>query len=76
MAEKDQSKSTFAVHEGKPVKKRKSFTLQEKVMNKKLLDKQRNKTRVNIGVAFQRWRELRDLKGKSDALMASFLLDR
>ena len=27
--------------------------------------KARGKTRVNIGVAFQRWRQLRDLKGLS-----------
>ncbi|XDV26995.1 hypothetical protein PO909_030597 [Leuciscus waleckii] len=69
MAEKEQAKFTvpaYAVTEGKPGKKRKTS-----------LDKQRNKTRVNIGVAFQRWRELRDLKGlKSDSSMALFLLDR
>ncbi|XP_073711610.1 uncharacterized protein [Misgurnus anguillicaudatus] len=64
----------FAVSESKHGKKRK--TVQEKAINKKYLDKQRNQTRVNIGVAFQRWRELRDLKGlKSDAMMALFLLD-
>ena len=79
MAEKQQAKFTvpaYAVSEGKPGKKRKTVTVQEKAMNKKSLDKQRNKTRVNIGVAFQRWRELRELKGlKSDSLMALFLLD-
>ncbi|MGL5904534.1 MAG: hypothetical protein ACRCZO_17760 [Cetobacterium sp.] len=71
MAEKQQAKFTvpaYAVSEGKPGKKRKTVTVQEKAMNKKSLDKQRNKTR---------WRELRELKGlKSDSLMALFLLDR
>ncbi|XP_059400179.1 uncharacterized protein LOC132131987 [Carassius carassius] len=79
MAEKQQAKfivPAYAVSEGKPDKKRKTVTVQEKAMNKKSLDKQRNKTRINIGVAFQRWRELRELKGlKSDSLMALFLLD-
>ncbi|XP_072543295.1 uncharacterized protein [Salminus brasiliensis] len=33
------------------------------------------KTRINIGLAFERWRELRDQKGyRSDAELASFLL--
>ena len=72
MAEKQQAKFTVpacAVSEGKPGKKRKTVTVQEKAMNKKSLDKQRDKTRVNIGVAFQLWRELRELKGlKSDSL--------
>ena len=40
-------------------------------------DRARNKTRVNIGMAFQPWRELMELKGmKSDSQMALFLLDR
>ncbi|MGL5622072.1 hypothetical protein, partial [Cetobacterium sp.] len=66
MAEKQQAKFTvpaYAVSEGKPGKKRKTVTVQEKAMNKKSLDKQRDK-----------WRELRELKGlKSDSLMALFL---
>ena len=48
MAEKQQAKFTvpaYAVTEGKPGKKRKTVTVQEKAMNKKSLDKQRNKTR-------------------------------
>jgi len=79
MAEKEQSKFSIPAYtgsEGKQVKKRK--TVFEKAMNKKSLDKSRNnRLRVNIGVAFQRWRQLRDLKGlKSDSMVALFLLDR
>ncbi|KAM4605451.1 uncharacterized protein ACJ7VT_017695 [Polymixia lowei] len=58
----------------KQSKKRKTFL--EKATTKKRLDKARCQTRVNIGVAFQRWRQLRELKGlKSDAMVAVFLLD-
>uniref|UniRef100_A0A671RUI6 Uncharacterized protein n=1 Tax=Sinocyclocheilus anshuiensis TaxID=1608454 RepID=A0A671RUI6_9TELE len=40
-------------------------------------DKARSRTRVNIGSAFQRWRELKERKGlRSDAVAALFLLDR
>lgn len=36
-----------------------------------------DEARINIGVAFQRWREIRELKGfKTDAEFATFLLDR
>ncbi|XP_023137873.1 uncharacterized protein si:ch211-40k21.5 [Amphiprion ocellaris] len=39
-------------------------------------DQSRAKTRINIGEAFQRWRDLRELKGmKTDAEVAVFLLD-
>ncbi len=39
-------------------------------------DKARTKTRVNFGRSFNRWRELRDLKGfKTDPELALFLLD-
>ena len=56
-------------------KKRK--TLFEQATNKKRLDKARSETRVNIGMAFQRWRELRELKGlRSDPMVAVYLLDR
>ncbi|CAL8338962.1 unnamed protein product [Lota lota] len=58
----------------KQSKKRK--TLFEKATTKKRLDKERSQTRVNIGMAFQRWRELRELKGlKSDPMVAVYLLD-
>ncbi|CAM4574040.1 unnamed protein product [Leuciscus chuanchicus] len=44
---------------------------------KQALDKARGQTRVNIGAAFERWRQLRELKGlKSDAEVAVFLLNR
>uniref|UniRef100_A0A4W6FWU0 Uncharacterized protein n=1 Tax=Lates calcarifer TaxID=8187 RepID=A0A4W6FWU0_LATCA len=40
-------------------------------------DKARGKTRVNLGAAFQRWRDLRERKGlKTDEEVALFLLDR
>lgn len=43
---------------------------------RKFYDEARAKTRVNIGEAFQQWRELRDLEGmKTDAEVALFLLD-
>ena len=44
---------------------------------KKELDRARDKTSVNIGMAFQRWKELCDLEGrKTDAELANFLVDR
>ncbi|ROI16398.1 hypothetical protein DPX16_4432 [Anabarilius grahami] len=43
---------------------------------RKKCDRIRNKTRINIGRAFERWRQLRELKGfKSDPELAFFLLD-
>ena len=40
-------------------------------------DKVRNKTRICIGDAFERWRQLKTEKNvKTDANMANFLLDR
>ncbi|XP_040010849.1 uncharacterized protein si:ch211-40k21.5 [Xiphias gladius] len=43
---------------------------------RRLWDKKRAKTRVNIGVAFPRWRELRDKLGlQRDADLACVLLD-
>ncbi|XDV39899.1 hypothetical protein PO909_009075 [Leuciscus waleckii] len=45
-------------------------------MTKKRLEHARAQTRVNIGVAFPRWRQLRDSKGlKTDAMVAVFLLE-
>uniref|UniRef100_A0A8C6P7Y5 Uncharacterized protein n=1 Tax=Nothobranchius furzeri TaxID=105023 RepID=A0A8C6P7Y5_NOTFU len=45
--------------------------------NKRRLDAERSQTRVNIGVAFQRWRKLRNSQGmKTDSMVALFLLDR
>ena len=57
-------------------KKKRKFTDQQR-QAKKALDIARNKTRVNIGRAFNRWREFRDQKGfKTDYQVAVFLLDR
>ncbi|XP_059196538.1 uncharacterized protein LOC131977318 [Centropristis striata] len=51
-------------------------TNDEKQAKKKECDRARNKTRINIGAAFPRWRELQELKGfKNDAQLATFLLD-
>ncbi|KAM4605452.1 uncharacterized protein ACJ7VT_017696 [Polymixia lowei] len=48
----------------------------EKELSKREADRSRNKTRINIGVAYQRWRELRELNGlKTDAQFATLLLD-
>ncbi|KAG9274688.1 zinc finger protein 354B-like, partial [Astyanax mexicanus] len=45
--------------------------------SKKINDQKRNKTRVNIGREFGRWRRLRDEKDyKTDAEVATFLLNR
>lgn len=53
--------------------KRKKTDDDDKKAKKKELDRPRNKTRVNIGAAFPRWRELRVLKGlKTDAELATF----
>ncbi|XP_049450602.1 uncharacterized protein LOC125899956 [Epinephelus fuscoguttatus] len=58
----------------KQAKKRKSWA--EKAATKKALDKARGQTRVAIGAAFERWRQLKKLKGlKSDVEVAIFLLD-
>ncbi|XP_028299208.1 uncharacterized protein LOC114461402 [Gouania willdenowi] len=54
----------------------KKWRQEERKAKKKVLDRARDKSRINIGVDFQRWRELRDLKGlKTDAELATFLLD-
>ncbi|KAK0136565.1 hypothetical protein N1851_027300 [Merluccius polli] len=50
---------------------------EEHKLKKKGYDQARGRSRVNIGEAFQRWRDLRDLKGlKTDAEVALLLLDR
>ncbi|CAL8325221.1 unnamed protein product [Arctogadus glacialis] len=62
------------VHPFKKARKRKTET--EKAATIKKLETARGKTRINIGLAFQRWRQLRELNGlKSDAMVAVFLLD-
>lgn len=45
--------------------------------SKRLHDQKRSKTRINIGSAFTRWRELLlEKRMKLDAELATFLLDR
>ncbi|XP_034536033.1 uncharacterized protein si:ch211-40k21.5 [Notolabrus celidotus] len=57
----------------KKAKKRKC--VYEKAQIRKRVDFERGKTRVNIGDAFARWRQLKESKGlKSDAMVAEFLL--
>ncbi|CAL8406470.1 unnamed protein product [Arctogadus glacialis] len=57
--------------------KKRGKTLVERTATKREAERARNKTRVNIGVAYERWRELRDRRNlKSDAEMATFLIDR
>ena len=59
----------------KQPKKRK--TELEKKESKRKTDHIRSKTRVNIGIAFEKWRELRDSLGlKLDSELATLLLDR
>lgn len=46
-------------------------------VKKRIYETARSKTRINIGAAFERWRDLRQLKGmKTDAELALFLLNR
>uniref|UniRef100_UPI003AAF59D8 uncharacterized protein n=1 Tax=Centroberyx gerrardi TaxID=166262 RepID=UPI003AAF59D8 len=79
MAEKEQSKLPLpplptTAYTTKHSKKRK--TEEEKHATKKKLCQERDKTRVNIGVALERWRELRESKGfKTDAMVALFLME-
>lgn len=59
----------------KTIKQKK--TTEEKQAKKKELVRARDKTRLNIGAAFLRWRELRNRKGfKTDPELATFLLNR
>lgn len=59
----------------KQPKKRKTDS--SKRESKRQSDNKCNKTRINIGVAFQRWREVRDNIGlKLDSELAVLLLDR
>ena len=56
----------------------KNKSLAEMVTRKKELDTARGKRRVNIGSAFEQWRELMKLQPelKSDEMVAEFLLER
>ncbi len=61
---------------GSAKRKRKELTEEQKKA-KRDSDRTWAKTRVNCGPSFNRWRELRDLKGfKTDPELAVFLLDR
>ncbi|XP_041838533.1 zinc finger and BTB domain-containing protein 6-like isoform X2 [Melanotaenia boesemani] len=65
----------ITAYTAKTTKKKK--TSDERRALHKVLNRARDRTRVNIGVAFSRWRELRKQKRiKSDAELAIFLLDR
>ena len=75
MAEKEKGKSQFPPTTSKEIKKRK--TELEKATTKKVYESARAQTRVNIGKAFHRWRELKALQQlTTDAMVAVFLLDR
>lgn len=55
-----------------PVKRKRPYS-----DTRRLCDKRRNKTRINIGQAFTRWRELRENLGLDrDSALASVLIDR
>lgn len=57
--------------------KRKGKTVLEKATARMKSTEERNRTRVVIGTALQRWRQLKEEKGlQSDAKVALFLLDR
>ncbi|KAJ8249131.1 hypothetical protein GJAV_G00231500 [Gymnothorax javanicus] len=59
--------------EAKPKKRRSNKCMSRK----KERDRSYAKSRINIGKAYQRWREFRELNGfNSDAQVALFLLDR
>lgn len=61
----------------KPKKSRKKETPEERKRKKRESNRVRAKTRINIGAAFQRWRELLFLKGfNTDSELATFLLDK
>uniref|UniRef100_A0A671QV73 Uncharacterized protein n=1 Tax=Sinocyclocheilus anshuiensis TaxID=1608454 RepID=A0A671QV73_9TELE len=56
------------------IKKRKISEKQN--IKKKVYDQARGRTRINIGAAFQRWRELKEREDlEADAEVALFLLD-
>ncbi len=74
MHRKDISRSTIDRARWQ-VKKRKISEKQN--IKKKGYDQARGRTRINIGAAFQRWRELKERENlESDAEVALFLLDR
>uniref|UniRef100_A0A146PNK6 Uncharacterized protein n=1 Tax=Fundulus heteroclitus TaxID=8078 RepID=A0A146PNK6_FUNHE len=80
MAEKVQPgipRSTLLVTAPPAKKPKPRKSAAEKAATKRALDKARGHTRVYIGEALERWRQLRTLKGlKSDPEVAVYLLDR
>lgn len=65
---------TEAVPVNKPVKRKRTG---QPSNPRRIWDKKRAKSRINIGVAFPRWRELRKNLGlQFDADLACVLLDR
>ncbi|XP_066505500.1 zinc finger protein 619-like isoform X2 [Hoplias malabaricus] len=57
-------------------KRRKTLSVEART-RKRESDRERGKTRVNVGLAFNRWRDLKEKKGyKTDAELAFFLLDK
>lgn len=65
--------ATTAYTSKQPKKRKTDFSKRE---SKRESDNKRNKTRVNIGEAFQRWRDLRDCIGLTlDSELAALLLD-
>lgn len=60
-----------------PRRRKRAPMTEEAKQAKREGDKNRGRTRVNLGLAFNRWRELRNLRGfKSDIHLAFFLLDQ
>ncbi len=57
-------------------KKKKKISVEQSI-KKRGYDQARSRTRINIGAAFQQWRELKEREGlESDTEVALFLLDR
>uniref|UniRef100_A0A1A7X744 Si:dkeyp-30e7.2 n=1 Tax=Iconisemion striatum TaxID=60296 RepID=A0A1A7X744_9TELE len=76
MAENEKQPASTTVILGQTTRTPKRKTPFQLAENKKRLDAERGQTRVSIGIAFQRWRKLRDSKGlKTDTMVAIFLLD-
>jgi len=70
-----QAASDWRMADKTPARKRKSIF--ERAIANKTAERQNAKTRVILGDAFQRWRQLKDREGlPTDAAVASFLLDR
>ena len=67
--------SSVFIMENAPKKQKKTMSDEAK-KRKREADRARDRTRVTIGTAFTRWRELKDTFGyKFDSQLAIFLLD-